>query len=82
MAVNVLRFRLKPVNDDDISVCSCEILLGHNENINLGVLPLLNRKNFNTDTAMKLTNLLTQSSVPLVSRRFESFSLNVKMKVL
>ena len=47
-------------------LCSCEILLGHNENTNLGVLPLLNRKSYNTDTAMILTSLLVYVSVSIV----------------
>jgi hypothetical protein len=66
--------------------CSCEIILGHNENINLGFLPLLNRKNYNTDTAMILVSLLACGSVSLlvldVSKDCRVFSVKVQMKAV
>ena len=66
--------------------CSCEIILGHNENVNLGVLPLLNPKNYITDTAMLLISLLACGSVSLVvvdvSKDRSVFGVKVQMKAL
>jgi hypothetical protein len=66
--------------------CSCEIILGHNENINLGVIPLVDRKNYRTVRAMILTSLLAYDIVSLVvldlSKDRSVFGVEFQMKAL